>query len=337
MPKTRTAIVAALLLIVTLLTAVSQPSPARAQAGTTSNQGTVEAGIYTHPAAGFQFKLPQTWLRSAYQWNEYWGTAASARMSNARYVVEWVYSPTNRANRQATLLTFALYDQDDWEENSDEPGPSVGEVVTESADSVYVATFPRANPYPARSADAQRFANLVLSLEEVKAAFSLTSEEPDSITFAEPDLWCLSMGTGATFTVNGERANFDCGTDGNTIVVLVGDVTLGDEGWEITRANVVNRNGTFRVRSTEEMLVSHIELQDGTICAEAGTGATFLVNGERVNYTCDEEGVVLAGGIESGEDGWEILKANVESTNEGWETLSSGMEPISALGVTALD
>ncbi|HEX8683690.1 MAG TPA: hypothetical protein VF707_15325 [Ardenticatenaceae bacterium] len=333
MPKMPTAIVAALLLVLTLLLAVSRPSPARAQAGTTSSQGAIEAGIYTYPAAGFQFKLPQRWLRSAYQWNDYWGTAASARMPDARYVVEWMYSPTNRANREATLLTFTVYDQVDWEAIADEPGPSVGEVVAESDDSVYVATFPQANPYPSRSVDAQRFDNLVLSLDEVEAAFSLTGEA----TFAEPDLWCLSMGTGATFTVNGERANFDCGTDGNTIVVLAGEAVLGEEGWQITRANVVNRNGTFQVRSTEEMLVSHIELQDGTVCAEAGTGATFPVNGERVNYTCDEEGVVLAGGIESGEDGWEILKANVESTDEGWETLSSSMEPISALGVTALD
>lgn len=336
MTKTQTFILAALLLVVALLGAASRAPSVHAQTGTTLTpaNGSVRGGVYSLPAAGLSFDLPQVWERTAYQWNEVWGTSADARLDGASYVVDWIYSPTVSTYGPSTLLTLAVYRPAAW-------NGSDADVVAENASWVVVASMTRTSPYPLGSTDAQRFETLSLTMDEVEAAVSLTgeataSDEPGRTTFVEPDLWCQFAGTGAT-TVNGERANFDCDTDDNSIVVLAGEVTLGDEGWEITRATVVNSNGTIRVRSTEEMLVSHIELEDGTICAEAGTGATFGVNGERVNYSCEEAGIVLAGDIELGDEGWEILKATVESTDDGFETLDSGMELISALGVTSLN
>lgn len=321
----------ALLLVFAVVGATVVASPAHGQ--TTGNpQGSVSNNVYTNPEAGFSFALPEAWTRSNYQWTEYWGTSANARRPGADTVVEWTYSPRVSTNRAATLLTLVVYPQDEWD--GDE-----ADVVAESADFVYVAMMAETNPYTVGSTDAQRFESLMLSMDEVQEAFSLTTSasntpgagEPatPATTFVEPDLWCEFAGTGATITVNSERANFTCDTEDNSNVVLAGNVTQGDDGWMITQATIANGRAT----NVHDVMVTHIELEDGTVCAESGTGATFPANGERVNFTCEEAGVVLAGDIEQTDDGWEIMKANVIRTDDGFETTSFEMAVIAALGV----
>jgi hypothetical protein len=55
---------------------------------------------------------------------------------------------------------------------------------------------------------------------------------------------CAFAGTGATTSVGDQRLNFTCGQDGDYTVGLFGEVSVGDQGWEITRGEVaVTSNG----------------------------------------------------------------------------------------------
>jgi len=149
-------------------------------------------------------------------------------------------------------------------------------------------------------------------------------------------LWCQFAGTGATITIDQKRANFTCEAEGDAETVLLGEITLGDEGWMIEKANLTHENEIFVADSTVQVIVDYIELEDGTQCAFAGTGATIAVEQERVNYTCgteNEADVVLAGDVQIGDEGWTILKALIVPTDDGFTTTESKMMLITALGV----
>lgn len=82
---------------------------------------------------------------------------------------------------------------------------------------------------------------------------------------------CDFAGTGATIAVDGKRANFACPKVGDSNVVLLGNINVGDKSWQIQKA-VVNMTATgFTTKSTETAPVTRIELADGSICAFAGT------------------------------------------------------------------
>lgn len=158
-------------------------------------------------------------------------------------------------------------------------------------------------------------------------------------TSAEAMTTCLFAGTGATFGADGERVNFTCGsTEADPMVVLAGEVQIGDDGWMIDQATVTSTDDGWETTAAAMVPVQGIDLDDGTECLSAGTGATFGVDGERVNYTCgtDEAGdeIVLAGEIVIDDEGsWTIKKAAAASSDDGWETKSSEMAVIAGLAV----
>lgn len=137
-----------------------------------------------------------------------------------------------------------------------------------------------------------------------------------------PEATCLFAGTGATIAVEDKRANFDCGSLGEDLaVVLVGDVVAGEAGWAIDRAVVEQGDAGYQPTDVATVPVNGIGLSDGSVCRFAGTGATITVEGQRAAFTCgvtpDGAELVLVGDIVVGDSGWTILKATVSRSESG--------------------
>jgi len=145
-------------------------------------------------------------------------------------------------------------------------------------------------------------------------------------------------GTGATLTVEGKRVNWtgERRADGTT-AVLAGDITLGDEGWEITQATLTRTDGSWKAQSTSTVLVQGIELADGSSCWFAGTGATFGFQDQRANFTCGDrkaqEITALFGELKPGDDGYKILRATGSLGEQGFTATTSAQMAVVALYV----
>lgn len=103
---------------------------------------------------------------------------------------------------------------------------------------------------------------------------------------------CLWAGEGATLAFDGERVNYTCSTE-NT--VLIGDPVQDEETvWTVT---VGTLDGTALASSEEVTFqLNELDLANGAVCLHAGRGATFGIEGERVNWTCGEENEAAAAG-----------------------------------------
>jgi len=64
---------------------------------------------------------------------------------------------------------------------------------------------------------------------------------------------CAFAGTGATLAFEGKRLNFTCGSPE---VGLLGEVTLGDEGWMIEEGTIERGESGFRLASSEPVLIA---------------------------------------------------------------------------------
>ncbi len=139
---------------------------------------------------------------------------------------------------------------------------------------------------------------------------------------------CDFAGTGATITVDGKRANFSCPKMGESNVVLLGEIKVGDKSWQIQKAVVNMTDKGFTTKATETVLVTRIELADGSSCAFAGTGTTITIDGKRANFTCGRQGnndVALLGEIKAGEKGWQIERAVIDMTNKSFAGTTEAM------------
>lgn len=139
---------------------------------------------------------------------------------------------------------------------------------------------------------------------------------------------CDFAGTGATIAVDGKRANFACPKVGESNVVLLGDIKVGDKSWQIQKAVVNMTDRGFTTKSTETVPVRRIELADGSSCAFAGTGTTITIDGKRANFTCGRQGdndVVLLGDIKEGDKGWQIERAVINMTSKSFAGTTEAM------------
>jgi hypothetical protein len=145
-------------------------------------------------------------------------------------------------------------------------------------------------------------------------------------------------GTGTTLTVDNKRVDWtgERRADG-TESVLVGDITLGDEGWEITQAILAPADGGWKIQSSNVVLVQGIELADGSSCWFAGRGATFGFQDQRANFTCGDrkaqEITALFGELKPGDNGYEILRATGSLGEQGFTATSSAQMTVVALYV----
>lgn len=160
-----------------------------------------------------------------------------------------------------------------------------------------------------------------------------SAAEPTSGSMTAPETLCQFAGMGATIAIEGQRANFTCETADTQTVVLLGEVTPGAEGWLIDQA-VLAEGDNSTATETRQVMVTHIRLEDGTLCAWAGNGATIAIDEQRVNFTCETPDVALLGEIETSDEGWEIAQATLTRGDDGAFTAeSTEMALITALGV----
>ena len=148
--------------------------------------------------------------------------------------------------------------------------------------------------------------------------------------------------TGATVTINGQRLNYTCG---DPSIGILGDFNSSQPMWTANKvvttagANgpVVQSQQTVGVTSTltsnqaptgptptpqataTPTAATTIQLPDGTTCNFAGTGATAVFNGQRVNYTCgtrSDGGLTVILGNPTLQNGvWTITVGIVDTVN----------------------
>jgi hypothetical protein len=156
------------------------------------------------------------------------------------------------------------------------------------------------------------------------------SQNPQATTIVLPDgTVCLFSGSGATLAFNGQRVNYNCGTapDGTMTVILGNPTTQQTGDWVVQIGHVAQTTGGgFTLAATESvtMQISRVDLVDASTCLFAGTGATVVVNGQRMNYTCGQPNVGLIGSFNTSNPLWTAMRVYVAG-------------PTSALTVTSQD
>jgi len=129
---------------------------------------------------------------------------------------------------------------------------------------------------------------------------------------------CLHAGFGATLAFDGDRLSWTCESPVDATRGLLGAPTVDgvDVAWRLVAtergaggAFVVTDDGSVQGRAVRLVLAS------GETCAFAGTGATMAFDGERVNYTCPGD-VVLVGDLIGDADGLVAVRGTLR-TNGG--------------------
>jgi len=99
---------------------------------------------------------------------------------------------------------------------------------------------------------------------------------------------CSWAGEGATLAFDGKRVNYTCGGPES---VLLGDPVPVDEiHWTVTKGTVAQGTNGWELTESHQVtfLLAELQLADGDSCLNAGLGATFGVNEQRVNWTCGD-------------------------------------------------
>ena len=160
---------------------------------------------------------------------------------------------------------------------------------------------------------------LLLTYADGQLAFTAPASDMEEVVTeletVDGMLICQFVGTGATIVVDDMRINFTCGTPD---VVLLGEIEQQTDGWKIAQATLERNNGTFIATETNLVQITHIELNDGTQCAWAGSGTTLAFDEKRVNFTCDLPETVLVGEVELGEEGWLIERVMLARSEGGF-------------------
>lgn len=97
------------------------------------------------------------------------------------------------------------------------------------------------------------------------------------------DSVCQFAGRGATLSYQGKRLNYTCSENTG----LIGDIVIAN-GTEITLEKATMSGTTITGSEPMTLMISAIELADGTRCFNAGQGATLVVEGKRLNFTCSD-------------------------------------------------
>ncbi len=113
-------------------------------------------------------------------------------------------------------------------------------------------------------------------------------DEPLSTRLLLPEeVQCQFAGFGATLAFEGKRLNYTCGEN----LGLIGEITLQQDEMTLELATLQGTNLVSSEVKTLPML--EIELEDGTLCRNAGRGATLAFEGKRLNFTCgDSAGLI---------------------------------------------
>jgi hypothetical protein len=92
--------------------------------------------------------------------------------------------------------------------------------------------------------------------------------------------------------------------------VILGTPTVQNGVWTIVQGNVQNTASGPAVVSSTNLSVdfNRVTLLDGSTCLFAGTGATIVVDGQRMNYTCGDPSIGLIGDFNTSQPLWTAEK-----------------------------
>lgn len=133
---------------------------------------------------------------------------------------------------------------------------------------------------------------VITALVGVAAAQGVNIVLPDGAT-------CTAVGPDVNVTVAGGQVSHFC----NAGVALVGELLLVDDYGLVTRV-VYDPNAaqTIYDDALVALEVKGVTLANGATCLHAGYGATLAYEGDRANFTCDDDGVLLGYFETSGAD-----------------------------------
>ncbi len=164
-------LIAALLLLVT---AVACGSSEKARTGEVTPADVIAgaAQAFDHfQSTGSQFSIdfPPEW-RGNYTVAEHADSTAGARQA-----VEFTYRPGKGSTvMPKTLLVVRTFSVAAWRKIEARPGTPIAARVAEKGDVVFAFSVPAANPYPAGSADAKTFDQMILAVVNDPAGLRLT-------------------------------------------------------------------------------------------------------------------------------------------------------------------
>ncbi|CAI8812162.1 hypothetical protein EMIT07CA2_200028 [Brevibacillus sp. IT-7CA2] len=81
--------------------------------------------------------------------------------------------PNQRKEGQSSFLTIFVMTVPHWNHLSKMEGPPLGDVLAKTHGLVYVVSLPQSNPYDPATPDGKLYGQMVMSLEQVKAGFSV--------------------------------------------------------------------------------------------------------------------------------------------------------------------
>ena len=71
---------------------------------------------------------------------------------------------------------------------------------------------------------------------------------------------CAFAGTGATLAFGGKRLNFTCESQGGQEIGLLGEITLGDEGWMIEKGIIEHGDSGFTLVSSQQVPIAALSV-----------------------------------------------------------------------------
>ena len=128
--------------------------------------------------AGIRFMPPLRWSRDRVVLTELRADSAAVKLTGAIHGVSFDYKAEQPGHRNQSLLRILVFDQTRFDALLAEGGPPAGEPIASVGDWVYVAALPQSNPYRAETLDADQFDAMRLSLEDVRAAFTIEGNGP---------------------------------------------------------------------------------------------------------------------------------------------------------------
>jgi hypothetical protein len=139
---------------------------------------------YVVPEAGVHFNPPLSWDPDRIQVVTLSGAEAAAQQPGAEYSVSFDYKAEQPSHRNEPLLRLFVLRRSQWNKvSSGANGP--GAVIDSTGDWVFVASLPGNIPYRADLLDADQFAHMRVSLDEVKDSFTVESSGPSDTSVSQ--------------------------------------------------------------------------------------------------------------------------------------------------------
>jgi hypothetical protein len=137
--------------------------------------------------AGMRFDPPATWDLARIDMETRAGDDAAERQAGAAHWVAFDYKAEQPAHLNHPLLLLMAFPKATWVAIAAEPGPPVGAPIDSVDAWVIVASLAQANPYREGSLDADQFGAMMLTLADVREAFSIEGDGPTDIALRSVD------------------------------------------------------------------------------------------------------------------------------------------------------